>query len=1471
MSPSVRNRTPDGRPAEAPVHPARRRAVPSAWLAVGLLGLLCAVPAAAETVLIESGSSMTYLANTSDPGVDDTWFLPGFVEGPEWTPGVFGVGHDDNPAGPDALGLLETVIPGPVHSVYTRTTFELAAAADVHSLFFGADYDDGTVVWINGVEVYRSPEMRPWDLAWDTVSSHHESSNGTVPDYEPLHDISDLALPALQDGANVLAIGVWNNTGMSEDLVLVPRLLINRPLRRGPYLQQVTADGVLVRWRTATPEASRVVYGTNPGNPTSEVTLGGARTEHEVPLDGLVANTRYYYGIGTATEILAGADDEHFFFTPPPPGTPKPTRIWALGDTGAGNTQAMAVRDAYHDFTDDVAHGGAGARNTDLILMLGDNADPQGKQQHYQENIFEIYPRGLRQSVLFPTIGNHDLYDADSQTWPYYDIFTLPAQGEAGGVPSGTEEYYSYDYGNIHLVVLNSVEPVSNGFGGPMLAWLEADLQDVTEDWIIAYWHHPPYSKGSHDSDDPADSWGRLIWMRENAVPLLEDYGVDLVLSGHSHSYERSYLIDGHYGDSSTFTESMKKDPGDGNNDGGDGAYVKPHRGAVPYAGEGDGAVYTVAGCSSHLSPGKAQDLGGTEPNHPAMVVTLLELGSLVLDVNGNRLDLALLGDEGEILDRFTIFKGGPTVPPAAEFSAAPRAAAAPVDVSFQDLTAGEPTGWGWDVDGDGTIDSSEPSPTVQLDEPGLRGVRLEVGNSAGSDVEWKPDYLCVTAGFPGAIGGLRFDADPDVLFWDPCSSATAYDVVRGDLGALVGGGWSALDLACVEDDDPDVQATDPTLPVPGEALFYLAGAANCAGEQGSYEAPGGNAAIPRDGWVLHVCATCGTGTDDDGDDVCFPDDNCPDLFNPAQQDSDADGTGDACDGCPSDPDKVDPGQCGCGVPDTDTDGDATPDCNDGCPSDPDKVDPGQCGCGVADTDTDGDATPDCNDDCPSDPDKVDPGQCGCGVPDTDTDGDATPDCNDGCPSDPDKVDPGQCGCGVPDTDGDQDGTADCNDGCPSDPDKVDPGQCGCGVPDTDTDQDGTADCLDGCPEDPDKVDPGQCGCGVPDTDTDNDLTPDCLDGCPEDPFKVDPGQCGCGVPDVDTDQDGTANCNDGCPYDPNKIHPGVCGCGVPDVDSDSDGVLDCNDGCPSDPDKIDPGYCGCGVYECWAVMPSGTSSDLESVSFPLDALTGYAAGENGVILKTVDGGFHWMPLISKSPADLETIHFPEDAQTGYVVGDSGTILKTTDGGTNWVSLSPGTSAGLRGVFFVRETDTGWVVGDGGTILKTQDGGTTWVEQVSGTLQVLESVQFPSSTQTGYVVGRGGVILKTTDGGDTWVDLLAPVTKDLEAVLFPVDDMTGYVVGDDATLLKTTSGGFIWSEQNPSSYQTLRGISFPESDLTGWVVGSSGVIRKTVDGGATWVWDGNATTETLRDVDFPVVGTGFIVGSNGTILRWVEE
>ena len=405
-------------------------------------------------------------------------------------------------------------------------------------------------------------------------------------------------------------------------------------LVRGPYLQSGTSSSVIVKWRSDEATDSVVHYGLAPDSLTLSATNSTSTTEHAVQLTGLSADVKVFYSVGTSSVTLAGGDSDHFVVTAPDPGTAKPTRIWVIGDSGTADNNARAVRDAFLNFTE--------SRHPDLWIMLGDNAYHDGTDNEYRKAVFNTYPQVLPRTVLWPTLGNHDGYTADSTTesGPYYDIFSLPRNGEAGGVPSGTEAYYSFDYGNMHFICLDSYG-TDHSPDGAMMTWLERDLAANDKEWVIAFWHHPPYSKGSADSDE---QW-RSINLRWNAVPILEQYGVDLVLTGHSHSYERSYLIDGHYELSDTFTDAMEKNPGDGSATG-DGTYQKPAAVGAPHAG----AVYVVAGNAGLVKPGGSLD-------HPAMAVSIRTLGSMVLDVNGSRLDAMFLDSTGTIRDDFTILK----------------------------------------------------------------------------------------------------------------------------------------------------------------------------------------------------------------------------------------------------------------------------------------------------------------------------------------------------------------------------------------------------------------------------------------------------------------------------------------------------------------------------------------------------------------------------------------------------------------------------------------------------------------------------------------------------------------------------------------------------------------------------------------------------------------------------------------------
>ncbi|MEY2518639.1 MAG: hypothetical protein QOF24_398 [Verrucomicrobiota bacterium] len=424
-------------------------------------------------------------------------------------------------------------------------------------------------------------------------------------------------------------------------------------LTRGPYLQKAAPTQMTIRWRNTLYDLGRVRYGTNPAtlNQTVDETAapGPSQVDHVVTLTGLTPNSTYYYSIGSGTDTLAPAGPanplDYTFTTPPTAGTVINTRIWVLGDAGTGNADQKAVRDAFYTWT--------GARTPNLVLQLGDNAYNTGLDSEFQGAVFDMYPTMLRKTPFWSCLGNHETAQATAfvDTYPYFDIYTLPTAGEAGGVASGTEHYYSFNYGNIHFISLDSMtanravdNPNTPGVNedGPMAAWLRTDLQSTTATWIICFFHHPPYTKGSHDSDTE----GELIQMRQNFLPILEAGGVDLTLSGHSHIYERSFFLDGHYGLSTTLTAAMKLNAGSGRPSD-TGAYLKPLNGA----GGHKGAVYAVAGSS-----GQATFTSNGFP-HPAHYISLLNLGSLVLDVNGARLDATFIRENGTTPDTFTIIK----------------------------------------------------------------------------------------------------------------------------------------------------------------------------------------------------------------------------------------------------------------------------------------------------------------------------------------------------------------------------------------------------------------------------------------------------------------------------------------------------------------------------------------------------------------------------------------------------------------------------------------------------------------------------------------------------------------------------------------------------------------------------------------------------------------------------------------------
>lgn len=390
------------------------------------------------------------------------------------------------------------------------------------------------------------------------------------------------------------------------------------PPATGPYLQRATKDAVTIAWTTQAPSVGEVEWSVDEG-PQQVSREEAAGTTHAVALGDLPpGSTIRYRHLPEERPIeskwreyqVPGADEER-------------VHILVLGDSGTGSATQRSVADALLEWTEQEGP-------FDAFLHVGDIAYESGTRTEFIYRFFHVYEEILAQTPFWPALGNHEARSVDVETeeGPWFDFFVLPTEGEAGGVPSGTERWYAFELGPVHFVSLDtstaSLEP-----DDPMLTWLEADLGAHDRPWTIAFFHHPPYTGGTVDDDGGA----RLQEVRERIVPILERHGVDLVIAGHSHIYERSALIAGAHGTSISEDAILDR--------------------TSPYEkrpGPGGGTVYLVAGHGGYPTNGP---LG-----HPLAVHASLAHGFLVIDVESDeRLRVRNVLEDGTVDDSFELIR----------------------------------------------------------------------------------------------------------------------------------------------------------------------------------------------------------------------------------------------------------------------------------------------------------------------------------------------------------------------------------------------------------------------------------------------------------------------------------------------------------------------------------------------------------------------------------------------------------------------------------------------------------------------------------------------------------------------------------------------------------------------------------------------------------------------------------------------
>ena len=193
---------------------------------------------------------------------------------------------------------------------------------------------------------------------------------------------------------------------------------------------------------------------------------------------------------------------------PAPTSTPAaPVRFAVIGDFGLASPAAEAVA------------GLVASWKPDFIVTVGDNNYPSGSEQTFDQNVMAYYGEYVRAERFFPALGNHD--------WGNYTVETLPFPNFFPYLP-GNKRYYDLVVGPVHIFVLDSDPREPDGVTpeSKQGQWLREGLRTSTAAWQVVVFHHAPYSSGRH---------GNVQWMQ---WPFAE-WGADLVLSGHDHTYER--------------------------------------------------------------------------------------------------------------------------------------------------------------------------------------------------------------------------------------------------------------------------------------------------------------------------------------------------------------------------------------------------------------------------------------------------------------------------------------------------------------------------------------------------------------------------------------------------------------------------------------------------------------------------------------------------------------------------------------------------------------------------------------------------------------------------------------------------------------------------------------------------------------------------------------------------------------------
>lgn len=342
---------------------------------------------------------------------------------------------------------------------------------------------------------------------------------------------------------------------------------------KGPYLQNVKTDGITIMWESKQPAIGRVVFGKSKSF-DNEVAKIDSTTIHEVILTGLDIETVYHY------QVISETVKSKIYTFKTGVRIDSPFSFATYGDNKNGPFNHEKIANLVL------------SKQPNFVIHNGDLVNRGYVYKQWEKLFFTPARKMMYQIPLFIAIGNHE-----EHAKLYYDFFSLPHH----------EKWYSFDFGNAHFIVLDSdikyLEERSE-----QLKWLIEDLERNTATWTFVNFHHVLFAGGGNYYTTDR------IFRKNLLHPIFEKYGVDIVMNGHAHYYERSYPI----------VSKQGKKPI---------TYIVCGNGGTPmrYIGKRESTLYSER-----------------------------VFGFVLIHIDGTKLHLQSININGEVIDEFALDKGDP-------------------------------------------------------------------------------------------------------------------------------------------------------------------------------------------------------------------------------------------------------------------------------------------------------------------------------------------------------------------------------------------------------------------------------------------------------------------------------------------------------------------------------------------------------------------------------------------------------------------------------------------------------------------------------------------------------------------------------------------------------------------------------------------------------------------------------------------